>query len=132
MDSLPENPHLTVSVTKILLCHSEQSSRSNYKHVFLSLSLLNQGDSPVKLLGRRWTLETADGHIHVFEENKVFNSRPVIQAGQIFAFSGVQRLSLPATVRLTILGLDDNGQPFRTSTVKLHVTKNCHIRPIGG
>jgi hypothetical protein len=41
-------------------------------------------------------------------------------------------LSLPATVRLTILGLDDNGQPFRTSTVKLHVTKNCHIRPIGG
>lgn len=89
------------------------------KIILYGLSMRNVSDAPVRLIGRKWVCRSADGDTDVTEGDSLFNSRPLLMPGEVFAFNGFHLVSPPAAISLTLIGRDDDGHIFRTPTYRL-------------
>lgn len=125
---LPINTDLDLKVIRATLLTRPPSSSKNEgeqdgkdDHILsFSISIRNAGNEAIRLTGKKWVIEHANKTFDVFESSTVFNSRPILLPGQIFAFNGYHVVIPPAALHLTLLGKNDSSLPFRTKTLVIH------------
>lgn len=89
------------------------------KAVIYGISIRNISDSPVRVIGRKWISMSSGGETEVTEGDHLFNSRPLLQPGQVFAVKGFHIITPPAKIFLTLIGRDNHGEIFQTPSFLL-------------
>lgn len=84
-----------------------------------NVSIRNTGEGAVRIIGKKWTVQSQEDGMQVIEGDELFGSRPLLCRGQIFAFNGLQMLRLPARIQLTLLVRDEAGILYHTDPVSL-------------
>ncbi len=92
-----------------------------YQSIMLNISMRNISDEAIRLIGRKWIIDSSDKHSDIVEGDTVFNSHPLLCPGQLFSFTGFHIILPPATLSLTLLGKDNQGQNFHTPPLIIRV-----------
>lgn len=100
--------------------NDEPVQEKNNHLLAFSVSIRNRGKEAIRLTGKKWVIEHADKTFDVFESSQVFNTRPLLLPGQIFAFNGYHLVLPPAGLHLTLLGKNESSAVFRSKTVVIH------------
>lgn len=83
--------------------------------VFFRLCMHNAGDASIRLRGRKWLLQNAEGETRIVEAAQVFNQYPVLTPGAVFTCSGHQEFARrPVNMEVRFFGTDQWGTPFIT------------------
>lgn len=83
--------------------------------LYFQLHFHNVSKTGVRLLGRKWMLRDAAGHMRIIEGGQVFNQEPVLAPGAVFAYAGQQEFShAPTMVQVRFFGIDQVNAPFIT------------------
>lgn len=81
--------------------------------VFFRICMHNAGDTSIRLRGRKWLLQNAEGETRIVEAAQVFNQYPVLAPGAVFTSSGYQEFTRrPVNIEVRFFGLDQWGAPF--------------------
>jgi uncharacterized protein affecting Mg2+/Co2+ transport len=92
--------------------------------VLFRISICNNGNRPLRLLGRKWVLRERNGNTRIIEADKVFGSTPLLTPGAVFATSGTQEFETPpVAMELRLFGADEFSTPFISEP--LHFPRNC-------
>jgi ApaG protein len=76
----------------------------------------NLGDTPIRLLTRRWEITDGDGNIHVIEGDGVVGDQPVIGPAERYDYVSGCPLSTPHGHMIGSFGMMDAlGQTFRAA-----------------
>lgn len=79
------------------------------------LSMLNDSQTSVRLVGRKWHITDEDGTVRMIEAEGVFNEHPVLPPKAVFSYSGMQEFTgLPKKVELRFFGTDQQNRTFIT------------------
>lgn len=98
----------------LLGLHVSRYPTPQYRVCF-RICLHNAGDMSVRLRGRKWLLQSADGQSHIIEAAQVFNQYPVLTPGAVYSYSGSHCFSrLPLNMEVRFFGEDQWGSPFIT------------------
>lgn len=89
------------------------------KAAIYGVSIRNISDSPVRIIGRKWIMNSSNREVDVIEGDNLFGSRPLLLPGQIFAVKGFHLVEPPVRISLTLIGRDDNGHIFQTPPYRL-------------
>jgi ApaG protein len=114
-ESSVELKGLKVTLDQILYQYGKPEVPSETPHVFIYfLTIQNNSDETVTLLGRKWVIENSDGTQLVIEGDKIVGKTPTLPPGDSFSYN---------SFHLT----DQNGRAFGSfhgidgSKRKIHV-----------
>ena len=80
-------------------------------HVFIYfLTIENQSDRTVKLLGRKWIIQDEEGETLVVEGDKIVGEEPELQPGEHFSYNSFHIGSCDATAHGSFHGRDGSGE----------------------
>ncbi len=97
--------------------------RPVYRSLF-RVNICNNGNHPVRILGRKWTLRERNGNTRIIEASKIFNEVPVLAPGAVFCCSGTQEFDTPpVAMELRLFGTDELGTPFISEPLRF--PKSC-------
>ncbi len=74
------------------------------------LTISNESDRTVTLLGRKWVIEHADGTRLVVEGDKIVGETPTLAPGEHFSYNSYHVGAGNARAHGSFHGLDDDGQ----------------------
>lgn len=116
MNGLPVSESLEFRVVTIMRAPEQTLSSlpNGYDSLILTVSMRNVSDEPLRLMGRKWIINSANDHTDIVEGDTVFNTHPLLCPGQIFSFTGFHIVRQPAELTLILLGKDNHGANFRT------------------
>lgn len=84
-------------------------------HLFVYfLTIENRSDVTVKLLGRKWIIESDDGETLVVEGDKIVGEEPELQPGERFSYNSFHIGSGNAVARGSFHGIDELGRRIHT------------------
>lgn len=105
-----ELPGLYVTVDRV--AHAPQLPAPPDKpHAFAYfLSIHNDSQEPVTILGRKWIVTDSGGETLVVEGDGVVGKTPRLQPGQTFSYNSYHVISSPSRADGTFFGQTDSGQ----------------------
>ncbi|HZP60230.1 MAG TPA: ApaG domain [Opitutaceae bacterium] len=110
-----ELPGLTAQLDKLVYHHGGPSLPADKPHAFVYfVTIRNESDRTVTLLGRKWVILHADGSQLVVEGDKIVGETPRLAPGEHFSYNSYHVSSCDAEARGCFHGIDEQGR-------KIHV-----------
>lgn len=105
-----ELPGLSVRLDNLVYGHSGLQLPADTPHAFIYfLTIRNDSDRTVTLLGRKWVIEHDDGTQLVVEGDKIVGETPHLAPGEQFSYNSYHVGSGNARAHGSFHGLDDDG-----------------------
>ncbi|HTL66431.1 MAG TPA: ApaG domain [Lacunisphaera sp.] len=105
-----ELPGLTVELDRLVYQHGGDELPADRQHAFIYfLTIRNDSDRTVTLLGRKWVIEHADGSRLVVEGDKIVGETPTLPPGGHFSYNSYHVGSGPGRAYGSFHGLDAHG-----------------------
>jgi ApaG protein len=106
-----ELPGLSVVLDKLVYRHGGAQLPPDQPHAFIYyLTIRNESDRTVTLLGRKWVVEHADGTQLVVEGDKIVGETPTLQPGGHFSYNSYHVTGSNSRVQGSFHGLDADGR----------------------
>lgn len=110
-----ELPGLTARLDKLHYHHGGASLPADKPHAFVYfITIKNNSDRTVTLLGRKWVVVHADGTRLVIEGDKIVGETPRLAPGEEFSYNSYHVTGLDAHAHGSFHGVDEQGH-------KIHV-----------
>lgn len=101
-----------VSVTTRYLPEQSQPEQNRFAFAY-SVTLVNQGQLPAKLLSRHWLITDGDGHVQEVRGAGVVGQQPLIAVGERHTYSsGTVMATRVGTMQGSYQMLADDGKQF--------------------
>ena len=105
-----ELPGLRVELDKLVYRHGGDELPPDRPHAFIYyLTIRNDSDRTVLLLGRKWVVENADGTRLVIEGDKIVGETPQLAPGEHFSYNSYHITAADARVHGSFHGVDEHG-----------------------
>jgi len=124
MSASLELPGLSVELKKLVYRHGGGQLPGDRPHAFIYyLTIRNDSDRTVTLLGRKWVLENSDGTRLVLEGDKIVGKTPRLAPGKDFSYNSYHVTACNARALGSFHGLDENGSHIfvRIPPFDLHI-----------
>ena len=106
-----ELPGLSVELDKLVYRHGGEQLPADRPHAFIyHLTIRNDSDRTVTLLGRKWVIENADGTSIVVEGDKIVGETPTLAPGGHFSYNSYHVGSCSSRAFGSFHGLDEAGR----------------------
>ena len=106
-----ELPGLKVELDKLVYHHGGGNLPPDQPHAFIYyLTIRNDSDRTVTLLGRKWVIEHADGTSLVVEGDKIVGETPTLAPGEHFSYNSYHVTACNGRVAGSFHGLDAEGR----------------------
>jgi len=106
-----ELPGLRVELDKLVYRHGGGQLPPDKPHAFIYfLTIRNDSERTVTLLGRKWVIEHADGSRQVVEGDKIVGETPTLAPGEHFSYNSYHIGPGNARVHGSFHGLDGQGR----------------------
>ncbi|MBC8368160.1 Co2+/Mg2+ efflux protein ApaG [bacterium] len=103
---------LSVEVESFYVAENSTPSEEHYFFAY-HVTIVNEGETPVQLVSRRWVITDANGHEEIVEGEGVVGEQPMLAPGEGFQYTSFCPLSTPAgTMSGTYRMIDSKGQEF--------------------
>jgi ApaG protein len=110
MASPLELPGLTVQLDKLVYRFGGSELPEDRPHAFIYyLTIRNESDRTVVLLGRKWIIENADGTRLVVEGDKIVGETPKLAPGEHFSYNSCHVAHTDSRAFGSFHGLDEYG-----------------------
>jgi ApaG protein len=110
-----ELPGLTARLDKLSYHHGGVSLPRDSPHAFVYfITIRNESERAVTLLGRKWVIEDADGSRQVIEGDRIVGETPRLAPGEQFSYNSFHATGGDARVHGSFHGVDETG-------AKIHV-----------
>ena len=105
-----ELPGLKVELDKLVYRHGGDQLPADRPHAFIYyLTIRNDSDRTVTLLGRKWVIENADGTRLVVEGDKIVGETPTLPPGGHFSYNSYHVGSCNSRAHGSFHGHDETG-----------------------
>lgn len=105
-------PEFTVSVIARYLPEQSAPDRQVYAFAY-SVSIVNTGDVPAQLIGRRWEIRDAAGAVQQVRGLGVIGQQPLLRPGEQFEYQSWARLQSPrGSMQGCYYCMTEDAQPF--------------------
>jgi ApaG protein len=106
-----ELPGLKVELDKLVYRHGGEQLPPDRPHAFIYyLTIRNDSDRTVTLLGRKWVIEHEDGTRLVVEGDKIVGETPTLEPGGHFSYNSYHVGNCDSRAHGSFHGLDDQGR----------------------
>ena len=106
-----ELPGLSVKLDKLVHRSGLGELPPDKPHAFIYyLTIHNESDRTVTLLGRKWVVEHADGTRLVVEGDRIVGEPPCLAPGASFSYNSYHVTADDARVHGSFHGLDEHGR----------------------
>jgi ApaG protein len=106
-----ELPGLRVELDKLVYRHGGDQLPPGRPHAFIYyLTVHNESDRTVTLLGRKWVVEHEDGTQLVVEGDKIVGETPRLLPGEHFSYNSYHVTPGNAQAHGSFHGLDEQGR----------------------
>ena len=104
-------PGLTATLDKLVYHHGGKSLPVDQPHAFVYfVSIRNESEHKVTLLGRKWVLRHEDGRSEVIEGEKIVGETPRLQPGESFSYNSYHVTGGSVVALGCFHGHDDHGR----------------------
>lgn len=104
-------PELTVHLDDLRYQYGGPNVPPSTPHVFIYfLTIANNSDRAVKLLGRKWIITDERGETLVVEGDKIVGEEPELLPGERFSYNSFHIGSCNAVAKGSFHGVDQNGE----------------------
>jgi ApaG protein len=101
---------LTAHLDRLCHHHGGASLPADKPHAFVYfITIRNQSDQTVTLLGRKWVVEHADGSQLVIEGERIVGETPRLAPGEEFSYNSYHVTGVNAVARGSFHGIDAAG-----------------------
>ncbi|ACB76461.1 Co(2+)/Mg(2+) efflux protein ApaG [Opitutus terrae] len=105
-----EVPGLTAQLDKLAYHHGGPSLPADKPHAFVYfITIRNESDRTVTLLGRKWVVTHADGSQLVIEGDKIVGETPRLAPGESFSYNSYHVTGCDAVAQGCFHGVDEHG-----------------------
>ncbi len=105
-----ELPGLSVRLDNLVYRSTGPEGPADKPHAFIYfLTIRNESDRTVTLLGRKWVIEHVDGTRLVVEGDKIVGETPTLRPGEQFSYNSYHVGSGDARAHGSFHGLDAHG-----------------------
>lgn len=105
-----ELPGLSVQLDNLVYRRGGAEFPPDRPHAFIYyLTIRNESDRTVVLLGRKWVIVNADGTRLVVEGDKIVGEEPRLAPGEQFSYNSYHLTGVDARVHGSFHGLDEHG-----------------------
>ena len=105
-----EVPGLTVHLDRLVHHHGGKCLPEGTPHAFVYfITIKNDSDRTVTLLGRKWMIEQADGNRLVIEGEKIVGETPRLAPGEHFSYNSYHVTGCRARAHGSFHGVDEFG-----------------------
>jgi ApaG protein len=105
-----ELPGLSVRLDKLVYRRGGAELPADRPHAFIyHLTIRNESDRTVVLLGRKWVIAHADGTHLIVEGDKIVGEEPRLAPGEEFSYNSYHLTGVDARVHGSFHGLDEHG-----------------------
>jgi ApaG protein len=105
-----ELPGLTAHLDRLCYHYAGAAIPAEKRHVFVYfITLRNESDRTVTLLGRKWVIEHEDGTRLVVEGDKIVGETPRLEPGEQFSYNSCHLSAGNARVWGSFHGADEAG-----------------------
>jgi len=102
---------LSVRLDNLVYGHGGMQLPPDKPHAFVYfLTICNESDRTVTMLGRKWVIENADGTRLVVEGDKIVGETPTLAPGEQFSYNSYHVGAGDARAYGSFHGLDDGGR----------------------
>ena len=109
--SSQELPGLSARLDKLCYHHGGASLPADQPHAFVYfITIRNDSDRTVTLLGRKWVVEHCDGTQLVIEGDKIVGETPRLAPGEQFSYNSYHITGCNARSHGSFHGVDDLGR----------------------
>ena len=110
--SKPQEPEgLRVELDKLVYRRGGTELPPDRPHAFIYfLTIRNDSDRTVTLLGRKWVVEHGDGTQLVVEGDKIVGETPRLAPGEHFSYNSYHVTHCDASAHGSFHGIDDEGR----------------------
>ncbi len=106
-----ELPGLKVELDKLVYRHGGEQLPPDRPHAFIYyLTIRNDSDRTVTLLGRKWVIEHAYGTQLVVEGDKIVGETPTLAPGAHFSYNSYHVAACAGRAHGSFHGLDEAGR----------------------
>lgn len=106
-----ELPGLSVTVDQVLYLPHLQVPPDKPHPFGYYLSIHNQSDETVTILGRKWIVTDEGGETLVVEGDGVVGKTPRLEPGQTFSYNSYHVIAEPSLATGTFFGQTEEGKP---------------------
>jgi ApaG protein len=111
MSSSLELPGLRVVLDRLVYHRGGLNLPPDQPHAFVYfLTIHNEADRTVTLLGRKWVIEHADGSRLVVEGDRIVGETPTLAPGEHFSYNSYHVTGQSARAHGSFHGLDEAGR----------------------
>lgn len=107
-----------------------QSSPTQNRYVFAyTITIMNQGTVPAKLLTRHWLITDSNGKIQEVRGDGVIGEQPYLKPGEMFRYTSGAMIETPVgTMQGEYIMRSDDGDSFRANVPKftLSIPRTLH------
>lgn len=103
-------PGLRVTLDKLVYHHDPVQLPDGRHHAFIYfLTVHNTSPHPVRLLGRKWVLQRADGLTEVVEGDRVVGKTPLLASGESFSYNSYHLTDVDCEASGSLHGVREDG-----------------------
>lgn len=104
---------LSVSVDDVIYMPNLEAPEDRPHPFVYFITILNQSDSEVRIVGRKWVIRQANGQCLVVEGDGVVNQEPVIRPGDEFTYNSYHVLGDHGQATGSFFGEAEDGKLIR-------------------
>ncbi|MBX3745008.1 MAG: ApaG domain [Verrucomicrobiae bacterium] len=118
-----ELPGLRVTVDRVLY-HAEAQTPADRPHCFVYfITIHNDSETPVTIVGRKWVVRGDDGQIAALEGDGVVGKTPLVLPGDQFSYNSFHLMQTESAVAEgAYLGVDADGRRVFTRIPAFRMT----------
>ncbi len=123
-----ELPGLHVRLDHLGYHYEDEKAPPETPHLFIYfLTVSNESDRAVTLLGRKWVLTFEDGSKQVLEGDKIVGETPTLQPDEQFTYNSFHLVGQNAEAEGAFFGLDSNGRRVHTRIPRFELIIPPHL-----
>ena len=108
-------PGLSARLDKLVHHHGGKSLPEDKPHAFVYfVTISNESDRTVTLLGRKWVIHHQDGSQMVIEGDKIVGETPRLGSGEQFSYNSYHVTGIDARAFGSFHGVDEFGNRIHT------------------
>ena len=113
---------LTGRLDKLVYHHASTCLCPDKPHAFVYfITIKNESDRAVTLLGRKWVILHADGDRLVVEGDKIVGETPHLAPGEHFSYNSCHVTGLDAEAHGSFHGVDETGRKIHVLLPPFHM-----------
>ncbi|MDX2109965.1 MAG: ApaG domain [Verrucomicrobiota bacterium] len=110
-ESIHEPAGLHVVLDRLVYEYDPVNTPPGTPHIFVYfLTIRNNSDTKVTLLGRKWVIQQVDGETLVIEGDKIVGQTPTLAPGEVFSYNSFHITGISSRAQGSFQGIDDMGE----------------------